>query len=163
MSSIYPESDRDDNEAEPYGRDADEYFEAITNMWEHAMKVFGSDGLTSADIRLTVHRRGQETVPIAKPDPRPADSAAAPLVPQLRWLLTQSAGTIADAAHRLETGGGGLDEQLREQLRDDVLVIDEELAALKALLVAPADWDAEYGRLLAGEVPPLESDSDDED
>ena len=77
------------------------------------------------------------------------------------WLLNHSNGTIADVAHHLETRAADLDDDARELLREDVLALDEELATVKALL-APVDWDAEHGRLLAGEIPPIEGDADDE-
>ncbi len=84
------------------------------------------------------------------------------LVLRLRWLLTQSSGTIADVAHQLETRAADVDDAARQQLRDDVLVLDEELALLKALLLPPIDWDAEHERLLAGEIPPFEDYADEE-
>ena len=77
------------------------------------------------------------------------------------WLLTHSNGTIADVAHHLETRAADLDDDARQQLHEDVLALDEELATVKALL-APVDWDAEHARLLAGEIPPFEDDADDE-
>ena len=84
------------------------------------------------------------------------------LVSWLGSLLTHSNGTIVDVVHQVETRSVDLDDDAREQLRDDVLVLDEEFATLKALLVAPLDWDAENERLLAGEIPPFEDDADDE-
>jgi hypothetical protein len=45
-------------------------------------------------------------------------------------------------------------------LRADLLVLDDELAALNAMLAAPADWDGEYGRLLRREIAPFEHDDD---
>jgi hypothetical protein len=158
MSTNNPANDPSDDETET-GLEAKEYLDALERIWEHALKVLGSDGLTVADIRVTIRRRE----PLAGADPGPAAAASGALLPHLRWLLTQSAAGIADAAHQFETRTGDVDENALDQLRDDVLLIDEELAALKALLIAPADWDAEYGRLLAGEIPPFESDADDFD
>jgi hypothetical protein len=83
-------------------------------------------------------------------------------LPRLRWLLAQSSGTIADVAHQLETHSFDLDDHAREQLRDDVLVIEEELAMLGAL-IASIDWDAEFERLLRDEIPGPETDADYED
>jgi hypothetical protein len=135
-----------------------------TNAWERARRVFGDDDVSAVDIRITVHKRTApsdvESEPWSNPWPA-AQSDAVKLRAQLRWLLTQSSGTIADVAHQLETYGTDVDEGTREQLRDDVLALDEELAALKALLLGPVDWDAEHGRLLAGEVPPFDEDDDD--
>ena len=88
---------------------------------------------------------------------------ASRLLPRLRLLLTQSSGTIADVVHQVETRAVDLDADAREQLRDDVLVLDEELATLKTLLVAPIDWDAEHERLLAGEIPPFDDGDEHED
>src|SRR5215472_16692707 len=52
---------------------------------------------------------------------RLADLVGDRLFPRLRWLLAQSSGTIADAAHQLETHPFDVDDEAREQLRDDVL------------------------------------------
>lgn len=104
-----------------------------------------------------------ELKPESWPHPwRPAELEAGELLRRLRWLLNQASGTVANIAHQVETCAAALDDDAREQLLDDVLVLDEELATLKALLVAPVDWDAEYGRLLAGEIGPYEPDPDDE-
>ena len=88
---------------------------------------------------------------------------AGKLLPRLRLLLTQSSGAIANVVHQVETRGVDLDDDAREQLRDDILVLDEELATLKALLVPPIDWDAEHERLLAGEIPPFDDGDEHED
>ena len=92
-----------------------------------------------------------------------AELEASRLLPRLRLLLTQSSGAIADVVHQDETRAVDLDADAREQLRDDVLVLDEELATLKTLLVAPIDWDAEHERLLAGEIPPFDDGDEHED
>jgi hypothetical protein len=83
-------------------------------------------------------------------------------VPRLRWLLTDSAGTIANVAHQLETSAAEVDDNARAQLYDDVSVLDEELATVKALLGNCVDWDAEAKRLFGGEIPPIAGDEDDE-
>ena len=137
---------------------------SLTNVWEQARHMFGDDGVTAVDIRVTVHRREQpaERTPDPRPNPgRPGDSQAGELLARLASLLTQSTGTIADVAHHLETRAADLDDDAREQLRDDVLALHEELATLNALL-EPVDWDAEHGRLLTGEIPPFQDDPDDE-
>ncbi len=100
------------------------------------------------------------------PEPCPTlgplgDSEAGELLARLGWLLTHSTGAIADVAHHLETRAADLDDDAREQLRDDVLALHDELATLNALL-EPVDWDAEHGRLLAGQIPPFGNDPDDE-
>jgi hypothetical protein len=93
--------------------------------------------------------------------PAPAAAAqAGDLVPRLRWLLTQSAGTTANVAHQLETWAAEVDDNARAQLHEDVSVLDEEVAAVKALLGNYVDWDAEAKRLLDGEIPPLAGDDE---
>jgi hypothetical protein len=87
---------------------------------------------------------------------------ASKLLPRLRLLLTQSSGAIANVVHQVETCAVDLGNDAREQLRDDILALDEEFATLKALLVAPIDWDAEHERLLAGEIPPFDDGDEDE-
>ena len=75
----------------------------------------------------------------------------------------ESAGTIASVAHELETRAAEVDNHARAQLHDDILALDDELATVKTLLGNEVDWDAENGRLLAGEIPPFQIDADDED
>jgi hypothetical protein len=138
--------------------------EAVANLWEQAFQELSDDEVIVVEVRLTLHRR--ELVaglnPARWPIPwRPGELEVGKLVSWLGWLLTYSNGTIADVAHHLETRAVDLEDDAREQLRDDVLALDEELATVKALL-APVDWDAEHGRLLAGEIPPFEGDADDE-
>jgi hypothetical protein len=96
--------------------------------------------------------------------PAPAtELEASKLLSRLRLLLTESSGTIADVVHQVEARAVDLDDDAREQLRDDILVLDEEFATLKALLVGPIDWDAEHQRLLAGAIPPFDDDGDEEE
>jgi hypothetical protein len=96
--------------------------------------------------------------------PEPAAAArAGDLVPRLRWLLTESAGTTANVAHLLETCAAEVDDNARAQLYEDVSVLEEELATVKALLGNYVDWDAAAKRLLAGEIPPLAGDEDQVD
>jgi hypothetical protein len=133
------------------------------NAWDRARQVFGDDDVSAVDIRITVHRQTASSEVEPQPLSNPwtvTQSDAVKLRAQLRWLMTQSSGTIADVAHQLETYGAEVDDSTREQLRDDVLVLDEELATVKMLLLGPVDWDAEHGRLLAGEVPPFDEDED---
>ena len=126
--------------------------------------VFGDHGVTAVDNDVTVHRREQQAE--LKPGPRrtlgpPRDSEAAELLARLDRLLTHASGNIADVAHHLEARAADLDDDAREQLRDDFLALDDELATVKALL-EPLDWDAAYGRLLAGEISPFHDHADDE-
>ncbi|HEX4011640.1 MAG TPA: hypothetical protein VHX62_16585 [Solirubrobacteraceae bacterium] len=138
----------------------------MANVWERARREFGGDDVTAVDIRITVHKRRAPAELEREPWPSqwpPAQSDAGKLLAQLRWLLTQSSGTIADVAHQLETRSTDIDDDGREQLLDDVVLLEEELATVKALLVAPVDWDAEHGRLLAGEIPPFDDTADDDE
>ena len=137
--------------------------EAIAKVYQQVLRALGSSEVTVADLRLTLHKVPTRSEPPAAPAPKPTPSAE-PLsgtLPQLRWLLTQSAGTVADVAHQLETHPFEVDDGGREQLRDDVLVIEEELATLKRLL-AFVDWDAELQDLL-GENSPPDTDAAPED
>ena len=92
-----------------------------------------------------------------------AEAIGEELVPTLRWLLTQTSGTIGRVAHQLEHRAAEIDDDARDHLRDDVLVVDDELATVKALLIQLTDWDAQLERLLDGEFAPFEADKDPED
>ena len=81
---------------------------------------------------------------------------------RLRSLLTQASGTIADVANQLESHAVDIGDGGRAQLDDDLLVLDEELTIVKALLAGALDWDAGLQRLLDGEIPPIENDSSSE-
>ncbi|HUA04949.1 MAG TPA: hypothetical protein VMB27_13685 [Solirubrobacteraceae bacterium] len=89
-----------------------------------------------------------------------AEDAGSDLLPTLRWLLTQASGTIGEVAHQLESHAVDIGDGAREQLRDDVLVLDGELAVVKALLLELIDWDSELARLLNDE---FDEDPDPED
>ena len=62
----------------------------------------------------------------------------------MRWLLSEATSAAGDVANLLETRGDVLDEDARALLREDALILEDELETLKAQLLAPADWDAEY-------------------
>ena len=139
--------------------------DAIAEIYRQVVRALESSQLTVADLRLTLHKvpTGSELPSAPNPIPSPvADLSSGELLPQLRWLLTQSAGTVADVAHQVETHPFEVDDRAREQLRDDVLVIEEELGTLKMLL-ASVDWDAEFQDLLGEENAPPDSDSAAED
>ncbi len=147
--------------------------DAMAKAWEQALQEFGRKEVTSADIRFTVYKRRDadgaaskpraQARPTAQASPGPAAEAqAGKLLPELRWLLTKSTGTIAEVTHRLQTRALDIDDDVRKQLRDDVAVLDEELATLKAMLAGPVDWDDEYQRLIAGEIAPFDGDDEDE-
>jgi hypothetical protein len=134
-----------------------ESYESLTDAWEHARRELSRDDVTAVDIRLTVHKRRHS----AKLHTPYSPTAAEP--ERLRWLLTQSSGMVAAVANQLEDRPADVDDDDRVKLQDDVDVLDDELALLRVLLLGPVDWDAEHGRLLAGEIPPFDDDSDDED
>jgi hypothetical protein len=140
--------------------------DGLATVWEQARREFDGDDVIAVDIHLTVHKR--EQLPQLKPNPWPSSQGSdmlesGDLLPRLRWLMTESSGTIAYIAHKVETRASELDDDARDRLRDDVLVLDEDLATLKALLLAPVDWDTAHGRLIAGEIPPFEDDFDEDD
>jgi hypothetical protein len=140
--------------------------DGLASVWEQARQEFGGDDVIAVEIHLTVHKR--EPLPQLELNPwlnpqGPDKLEGGDLLPRLRWLMTESSGTIAYIAHKLETHASELDEDACNQLRDDALVLDEDLATLKALLRGPVDWDAAHGRLIAGEVPPFEDDADEDD
>jgi hypothetical protein len=136
-----------------------EGMKVLATVWEQTLRPFGA--ADAAEIRLTVYmdRDDADRTPELGAEAGPgAKVRAADLVPHLRWLLTESTGTIADVAHQLETRANEVGDNARAQLRDDVSVLAEELATVKALLGGFIDWDYETKRLLAGEIPPLEPD-----
>jgi hypothetical protein len=140
--------------------------DGLASVWEQVRREFSRDEVTAVDIHLTIHKRQQP--PQLQPDPWPnpqraAELEAGELLRRLRWLMTESSGTIANIAHQLETRAAELDDDACDQLRDDVLVLEEDIATLKGQLGAPVDWDAEHERLIAGEVPPFEDDFDEDD
>lgn len=132
--------------------------------WSRALGAISTDRVTAVDIRLTL------SIPPGSDDlklrgralPEPAAAAqAGELLPWLRSLLTDSAGTIANVAHQLETRAAEIDNDARAQLQDDISVLEDELDAAKGLLGNSVDWDAEAKRLFDGEIPPLEWDDDE--
>ena len=137
---------------------------AIANVYQQVLRALESSEMTVADVRLTLHKASTRNELPAAPSPEPAPAAdlVSGRLPELRWLLTQSAGTMADVAHQLETRPFDVDDRAREQLRDDVLVIEEELAMLKGLL-AVVDWDAEFQGVLGEENPPPDTGTAHED
>jgi hypothetical protein len=143
--------------AEPEG------YESLTDGWEQARRELSRDDVTAVDIRLTVHKGRHPDEFYTPYSPIAAELSAGAQLQRLRWLLTQSSGMVAAVANQLEDRPADVDDDARVKLQDDVDVLEEELALLKVLLLGPVDWDAEQGRLLAGEIPPFDDDSDDED
>ena len=135
--------------------------EALAKACEQSLSTLDDDERLGIEIRLTVRKQG---------DPAPKDGpsfelseGAGPMgdevLPKLRWLLTQATGTIGEAAYELESRAADIDDGAREHLRDDVLVLDGELAVVKGLLVELHDWDSEFGRLLRNELTPPDTDT----
>jgi len=182
MSSIDPESNLTSDEAErlrSLEAEAERGFATYlevgdtlaeireARLYRHTHPTFEAYLLERWGIYLSAHPLPHTTEPPPKADPhnparfrghRFAALANGTLLWQLRWLLTQASGTIADATHQLEARAGEIDHTARTQLRDDVRVLDEELSVLKGWLIAPIDWDAEFERLRDGEIPPLEDE-----
>jgi hypothetical protein len=122
-----------------------------------------ADDPVVAEIRITLRKQDGAAALESRVtlDPLPvAWVVDEELIPALRWLLTQSSGTIARVVDELETRGAVVDDAGLAQLRDDVSVVDAELTILKAMLVGDIDWDSNLQRLLDGEIPPLEHDRD---
>lgn len=140
--------------------------DVLTDIWEQARHEFRGEDVSAVEIRVMVAKRQHLTE--AQHEPRPTTSSpvepdAGVSVRPLRWLLTQSSGTLGDVVHQVETHAADLGDDAREQLRNDLRVVEEELDTLRALLFAPGDWDAEYGRLLAGEIPSFEANAEHEE
>jgi hypothetical protein len=139
--------------------------EALAKACEETLSALDHDDRAAIDIRLAVRKHGEPgaSEPGQTWDPwEVADAIGEDLLATLRWLLTQAGGTIGRVAHQLEHRAAEIDDSAREQLRDDVMVVDDELATVKALLIQLNDWDAELERLMNGELPPFETDTDSE-
>jgi hypothetical protein len=85
------------------------------------------------------------------------------LIWELRRLLAWSGGAITDVTHALELRGAELDATARALLHEEIDAIGSDLAMLRTVLADGMDWDAAYERLLAGEIPPFDSDIVEED
>ena len=139
--------------------------EALAKACEQTLSTLDGDERAGIEIRLTVRRHEDPDAPADGQSLEPSGVAGAigdELLPTLRWLLTQAAGTIGEVAHHLEIRATDIDDGARAHLRDDVLVLDGELAVVKALL-ADIDWDSELRRLLNDDLPPFNTDADPED
>lgn len=162
----------------PYGNvgaAAPESLQWLIEMPEHGLDIklemsfalaSAGSSVSEADVSLSVRRR--EDPPEAKAGSVTRSSPIARLVrseavPQLRWLLAQAGGTVAHVGYRLESCLTEIDDRERAQLLADTLALEDELETLKELIRPQVDWDAEYGRLLRGELPSLEADPDLDD
>jgi hypothetical protein len=140
--------------------------EALARACEQTISALADDDRMGIEIRLAIRKQGDPPVSVNVPsleEWRVAAPAGDELLSRLRRLLTQANGTIGEVAHQLETRAADIDDGARVQLRDDVLVLDGELAVVKALLAELIDWDSELKWLLDGELPPLDPDIDAED
>jgi hypothetical protein len=140
--------------------------QALAKACEETLSALDHDDRAAIDIRLAVRKQGEPDASQQEQTWDPwevADAIGEELVPTLRWLLTQASGTIGRVAHQLEHRAAEIDDSAREQLRDDVMVVDDELTTVEALLLPSIDWDSELTRLLNGEFPRLDVDKDPED
>jgi hypothetical protein len=140
--------------------------EVLAKACEQTLSALSDEERNGIEIRLAVRRTGDPdaTADGGSLDPwRVAESVGEEMLPKLRWLLAEAAGTIGEVAHRLETHAADIDDDAREQIRDDVIVLDGELAVVKALLADDIDWDSELARLLNDELPPLDPGTEPDD
>lgn len=138
----------------------------LATGWKEALRAFGEGDITAAEVRLTLYKDQHPADAKLEPTAQTGTAATARAgdsIPMLRWLLTQATGSIANVAHQLETRAAEIDDDARLELQDDLIALDEELVVVKALLNQAIDWDEENRRLLAGEIPPLESEPDDDE
>jgi hypothetical protein len=145
---------------------ADTPCEALAKACEETLSALDHDDRAAIEIRLAVRKQGNAGASTDGQTWDPwevADAIGEELLPTLRWLLTQASGTIGRVAHQLEHRAAEIDDSAREQLRDDVMAVDDELATVEALLIPLTDWDSELERLLNGELPPFAADKDRQD
>lgn len=112
----------------------------------------------SAGARAEEQTDAQESTMRAAPA---APAWAGDTVLMLRWFVSEATGQIANVAYQLEIRADEIDDEARARLWHDLIILEEELTIVEALLEAPIDWDAENRRLLAGEVPSFEDDDDE--
>lgn len=135
--------------------------EALAKACEETLSTLDGDERLGIEIRVTVGKQGDPAAPTGGQGLELSEVAGPmgeELLPKVRWLLTQATGTIGEIAHELESRAIDIDDGAREQLRDDVLVLDGELAVVKALLIQLHDWDSDFRRLLRDQLPPLEDE-----
>lgn len=144
----------------------EERAEALAAMCERLLQELDDEEVSAAEIRFLVHKpeRPQAPRPAPRPDSESTDGLEeGELLWELRRMVAWSAGTIADAAQTLETRAVDVDDKARVLLQEEVEALDMDLAVLKALLADPVDWDREYERLVAGEIPPFDDPIAEED
>lgn len=140
--------------------------EALAKACEQTLSALAGDGdRIGIEVRLAIRKQGDPGAPADGKswDPWQIEPTGGELLATLRWLLTQASGTVGEVAHELESRAADIDDHARAQLGDDVLVLEGELAVVKALLVEDVDWDSEFRRLLEGKLPPLDGEADSDD
>jgi hypothetical protein len=137
--------------------------EDLARACEETLSALEGDERLGIEIRLAVRKQGDPSSPADGLTLNQTAAMGGELLPTLRWLLSQATGTIGEVSHRLETHAADIDDDDRAQLQDDLVVLDAELAVIKALLMEIHDWDAELTRLLDGELPPFDTDTDPDD
>ena len=137
--------------------------EALARACEQSLSALDGDDRVGVEIRLAVRKQSDRGAPAGEQSLDPSQATRSmgnELLPALRWLLTHASGTIGEVANQLESRAADIDDGVRAQLRDDVHVLDGELAVVKALLLELIDWDSELRRMLEDELPPLGTDTD---
>jgi hypothetical protein len=140
--------------------------EALARACDETLCALAADDRMRVEIRLAIRKQRD---PDMRADEqkldawRVAEHTGDDLLPTLRWLLTQASGTIGAVANELENRAVDIDDRARAHLRDDVIVLDGELAVVKALLFDLVDWDSELRRLLEDKLPPFDTGRDSED
>jgi hypothetical protein len=140
--------------------------EALAKACEQTLSALAGDDRTGIEIRLAIRKHGEPGALADGQNPQPwqvVEPTGDELLPALRWLMTQASGTVGQVANELESRAADIDDRARAQLGDDVVVLEGELAVVKALLVENIDWDSELRRLLRNELPPIDTDADSED
>jgi hypothetical protein len=140
--------------------------EALARACDETLSALAADDRMRVEIRLAIRKQRDPDMPADEQSVdawRVAEHAGDDLLPTLRWLLTQASGTIGAVANELESRAADIDDGARAQLRDDVIVVDGELAVVKALLFDLVDWDSELRRLLEDKLPPFNTGPDPED
>jgi hypothetical protein len=140
--------------------------EALAKACEETLAALAGDDHIGIEIRVAFRSQNDPGAPadgLGVERSEDGQLVERELLSRLRWLLTEATGTIGLIGHQLESRGDDIDDDARAQLRDDVLVLDDELATVKALLMELVDWDFELERLLDDEVPPFDVNTHPDD
>jgi hypothetical protein len=140
--------------------------EALAKACEQTLSALGDVDRTDIEIRLAIRKHADPGALADGPNVdqwQVGETTSDALLPTLRWLMTQASGTVGAVANELEIRAADIGDRARAQLADDVVVLEGELAVVKALLAEDIDWDSELRRLLRDELPPFETDAEPED